>query len=140
MSDSNMGCSMLLIILVDYFSSSIEYKRDMFHAESCARVTRFCLEGLIKLSRTKKLLIALHDKDSLLKYLANVPMQLMPEVLEFVQLEEDLRKRMSMMYCLMRWWNMPALYSFIRTCFLSTKKRKGEGIVYRKRKGEGIVN
>jgi hypothetical protein len=112
----------------------------MFHAESCARVTRFCLEGLIKLSRTKKLLIALHDKDSLLKYLANVPMQLMPEVLEFVQLEEDLRKRMSMMYCLMRWWNMPALYSFIRTCFLSTKKRKGEGIVYRKRKGEGIVN
>ena len=72
--------------------SSIEYKRDMFHAESCARVTRFCLEGLLKLSRTKKLLIALHDKDSLLRYLANVPMQLMPEVLEFVQLEEDLHE------------------------------------------------
>jgi hypothetical protein len=34
------------------------------------------------LSRRNKLLIALHDKDSLLKYIANIPMQLMPEVLE----------------------------------------------------------
>ena len=82
-----------------------------------------------QLSRTKKLLIALHDKNSLLRYLANMPVQLMPEVMEFLQLEDDLRKRMSMMYCLMRWWNMPTLYSYNRTCSLSTKKRKGDGIV-----------
>jgi hypothetical protein len=50
-----------------------------------------------QLSRTKKLLIALHDKNSLLRYLANMPVQLMPEVMEFLQLEDDLRKRMSMM-------------------------------------------
>jgi hypothetical protein len=102
---------------------------DKFRGDSCARVARFCLERLIKLNRTKKLLIALHDKDSLLRYLAHMPMQLMPEVLEFLQLENNLRKRMSMMYCLMRWWNMPTLYSFNRTCSLSTKKRKLEGIV-----------
>jgi hypothetical protein len=102
----------------------------MFKGDSCARVARFCLKGVIKLSRTKKLLIALHHKDSLLRYLALMPVQLMPEVMEFLQLENNLQKRMSMMYCLMRYWNMPTLYSYNRTCSLSTKKRKGEGIVY----------
>jgi hypothetical protein len=110
-------------------NSSLEFKSNMFRKSGCARVARFCLEELIKLSRTKKLLIALHDKDSLLKYLAAMPVELMPEVLAFLQLEDNLRKRMSMMYFLMRWWNMPALYSFNRTCSLSTKKRKVEGIV-----------
>jgi hypothetical protein len=110
-------------------NSSIDFQHDMFRHSGCARVVRCCLEELTKLSRTKKLLIALHDKDSLLKYLAAMPVALMPEVLAFLQLEDNLRKRMSMMYCLMRWWNMPTLYSFNRTCSLSTKKRKVEGIV-----------
>jgi hypothetical protein len=111
-------------------ASDPQYKIDLFASSSCARVATMCLEGLMKLSRTKKLLIALHDKDSLLKYLAHMPVQLMPEVMEFLQMEDDLQKRMSMMYCLMRWWNMPSLYSYNRICSLSTKKRKGEGIVY----------
>jgi hypothetical protein len=35
--------------------------------------------GMLKLDRTQKLMLALQDKDSLLLYLANVPMKLMPE-------------------------------------------------------------
>ena len=35
------------------------------------------------LGRTRKILLALQDKDSLLQYLANVPVKLMPEVLAF---------------------------------------------------------
>ena len=116
-------------LLYLFQNSSLEFQSDMFCHSGCARVARFCLEELIKLSRTKKLLIALHDKDSLLKYLAAVPVELMPKVLAFLQLEDNLRKRMNMMYCLMRWWNMPTLYSYTRTCSLSTKKRKGDGIV-----------
>ena len=37
---------------------------------------------MLKLDRTDKILFALQDKDSLMKYLANVPVELIPEVLD----------------------------------------------------------
>ena len=58
-----------------------------------------------------KLLIAMHDKDSLLEYLANVPVELMPRVLNFVQMDRDEVMSLSMVYVSMRYWNMPSLYS-----------------------------
>ena len=64
-----------------------------------------------ELDRTSKILIALHDKESLLGYLANVPVELMPDVLAFIQRERDQSLSISMMYVAMRWWNMPSLYS-----------------------------
>jgi hypothetical protein len=42
-----------------------------------------CIGGLLQLDRTDKILLALLDKDSLLKYLANIPVELIPEVLAF---------------------------------------------------------
>ena len=73
--------------------------------------------------RTSKILIALHDKESLLEYLADLPVELMPEVLAFIQKERDQIHSMSMMYVAMRWWNMPSLYSF-HHCVSSNTKRK----------------
>jgi len=43
-----------------------------------------CIDRLLELDRTQKIMFALQDKDSLLKYLANVPVGLMPEVLAFL--------------------------------------------------------
>jgi len=60
-----------------------------------------------------KLLIAMHDKDSLLEYLANVPVELMPRVLNFVQMDRDEVMSLSMVYVSMRYWNMPSLYSHL---------------------------
>ena len=72
---------------------------------------------------TSKILIALHDKESLLEYLADVPVELMPEVLAFIQRESDQIQSISMMYAAMRWWNMPSLYSYY-CCVSSNTKRK----------------
>ena len=61
-----------------------------------------------------KILLALNDKESLLKYLANIPVELMSEVLAFSQsdgIECDCIN-LTIVYSTMRWWNMPMLYSF----------------------------
>jgi hypothetical protein len=63
---------------------------------------------LLKLGKRDKIVLALQDKDSLLKYLANVPVELIPEVLEFTRWEH---KHLRIVYSTMRWWNMPMLYS-----------------------------
>jgi hypothetical protein len=76
-----------------------------------------------KMDRTSKILIALHDKESLLEYLADVPLGLMPNVLAFIEKERDQTLSMSMMYVAMRWWNMPLLYSY-HCCVSSNTKRK----------------
>jgi hypothetical protein len=41
------------------------------------------IDRLLRLDCTQKILLALQDKDSLLQYLANVPVGLIPEVLAF---------------------------------------------------------
>jgi hypothetical protein len=85
------------------------------------------------LSRTDKLLIAMHDKDYLLKYLAIVPVELMPHVLDFIQrlgpeqLNKYENRSLSMMYVAMRWWNMLSLYSYYNSSGkvnTPTKKRR----------------
>jgi hypothetical protein len=75
------------------------------------------------LDRTSKILIALHDKESLLEYLADLSVELMPDVLSFVQRERDQIQSMSMMYAAMRLCNMPSIYSF-RHCVSSNTKKK----------------
>jgi hypothetical protein len=85
-----------------------------------------CIERLLELDRTQKILLALQDKDSLLKYLANIPVELIPEVLAFpLQQVDDRRqhKYLNGVYSTMRWWNMPMLYSY-RCCVKSDAKRK----------------
>jgi len=89
------------------------------------------LSSMYTLSRTDKLLIAMHDKDYLLEYLAIVPVELMPHVLDLIQrlrprqLKKYENRSLSMMYVAMRWWNMPSLYSYHNSCIkLNTKKRQ----------------
>jgi hypothetical protein len=82
---------------------------------------------MLDLDRTQKIILALQDKDSLLKYLANVPVELIPEVLEFTRWADDqpLNKHLNIFYSTMRWWNMPLLYSYYN-CVKSDAKRKRE--------------
>ena len=40
-----------------------------------------CIDSLLRMDRIEKILLALNDKESLLKYLANIPVELMSEVL-----------------------------------------------------------
>jgi hypothetical protein len=74
-----------------------------------------CIEKLLGLDQFQKIVLALQDKDSLLKYLANVPVKLIPEVLAFPCgriVNEHKHKHLSIVYSTMRWWNMPLLYSY----------------------------
>ena len=84
-------------------------------------------DTLLWLDSTQKILLALQDKDSLLKYLANVPVELMPEVLAFSQQDGNSRQHryLNIVYSTMRWWNMPLLYSY-HNCVKSDTKRKRE--------------
>ena len=95
-----------------------------------------CIDRLLELDRTEKILLALRDKDSLLKYLANVPVELIPDVLEFPQRVADEQHykhlnllystrhvHLNIVYSTMRWWNMPMLYSY-HSCVKSDTKRK----------------
>jgi hypothetical protein len=83
------------------------------------------IDRLIDFERTQKIMLALNDKDSLLKYLANVPLKLIPEVLGFPQqiVNQPQRKHLNIVYSIMRWWNMPMLYSY-NCCVKSDTKRK----------------
>jgi hypothetical protein len=97
---------------------------DIFSASS--RVD-CCIDRLLGLDQTQKIMLALQDKDSLLKYLANVPVELIPEVLAF-PLQRDANhcqhKHLNILYSTMRWWNMPMLYSYPHRCATSNTKRK----------------
>jgi hypothetical protein len=87
-----------------------------------------CIERLLALDRTEKIVLALQDKVSLLKYLANVPVDLIPEVLAFPRgqiVDEHKHKHLNIVYSTMRWWNMPLLYSYYN-CVQSDTKRKRE--------------
>jgi hypothetical protein len=67
------------------------------------------------MNQTQKIKFALQDMESLLKYLANVPVELIPEVLAFPHGRvDDLcpHKCFKIVYSTMRWWNMPMLYSY----------------------------
>jgi serine/threonine protein kinase len=72
------------------------------------------INRLLELYRTQKIVLALQDKDSLAQYLANVPVELMPEVLAFIRqkIYHSPHKHLSIVYSTMRLWNMPLLYSY----------------------------
>jgi hypothetical protein len=84
-----------------------------------------CIDNLLRLNRTEKILLALQDKDSLLGYLANLPLNLIPEVLAFSEWDYYLCPfiEVNIVYYTMRWWNMPMLYSY-HSCVKSDTKRK----------------
>jgi len=85
-----------------------------------------CINRLLEMDRTQKILLALRDKDSLLQYLTNVPVELIPAVLAFPLRRidnEHQHKHLNIVYCTMRWWNMPMLYSYCN-CVKSDTKRK----------------
>jgi hypothetical protein len=76
-----------------------------------------------------KIILALQDRDSLLHYLANIPVTLMPEVLAFpLQQEIDLcqRRYLNIVYSTMRWWNMPMLYSYHNYVKSDTKRKRDD--------------
>jgi hypothetical protein len=79
-----------------------------------------CIDLFLDFFRTEKIWFALQDKDSLLQYLANVPVDLIPEVLIFSQQHGC---QLNAVYSTMRWCNMPMLYSYC-CCVKSVTKRK----------------
>jgi len=63
-------------------------------------------------NRTNKLLSLFNAKESMMHYLEDVPVECMPEVLSFIQNEKDQKKLTNSMYAIVRYWEMPTLYSF----------------------------
>ena len=80
-----------------------------------------CIERMLEMNRVQKIVLALQDKDSLLQYLANVPVELIPEVLARID-DQCQQKHLNIVYFTMRWWNMPVLYYHL--CAKSNTKRK----------------
>jgi hypothetical protein len=87
-----------------------------------------CITKMLELDRADKIVLALQDKDSLLKYLANIPVELIPDVMAFPLqrvTNEQHYKHLNIVYSTMRWWNMPMLYSYHHDCSVkSDSKRK----------------
>jgi hypothetical protein len=84
-----------------------------------------CIDRLLQLDQTQKIMLALQDKESLLQYLVNKPVELIPEVLAFPYGRDDnehQHKHLNIVYSIMRWWNMP-MYSYYN-CVKSDAKRK----------------
>jgi len=93
---------------------------------------RGCVDRLLELDCTQKILLALQDKESLLKYLANVPLKLMPEVLAFPLrrvVNQPQHKHFNMVYSMIRWWNMPMLYSYHHFDKSDTKRKRDDYIL-----------
>jgi hypothetical protein len=115
---TSIGVKALLTCVFD--SSSLNAISESNHTLStieivhCRYVNGF-IDRLLELNQTQKIIFALQDKDSLLQYLANVPVELIPEVLAFPHGQFDnqpLHKHLNIVYSTMRWWNMPMLYSY----------------------------
>ena len=86
-----------------------------------------CIESMLLMDRAQKIMLALQDKDSLLKYLANVPVGLIPEVLAFPLRQVDNQRQhehLNILYSTMRWWNMPLLYSYYCGVKSNTKTKR----------------
>jgi hypothetical protein len=103
-------------------------KIDMFHNLQSYNHMVSCIDRLLRLDRIQKILFALQDKKLLLNYLAIVPVGLLPEVLAFPHgqdvVDEHQHKYLNIVYSIMRWWNMPMLYSYHQDCVKSDSKRE----------------
>jgi hypothetical protein len=93
----------------------------------CSRLVQGCIDNLLRLTRIQKIILALNDKDSLLQYLANLPLNLIPEVLAFSQAHGC---QLNAMYSTMRWWNMPLLYSYYSYVKSDTKRKRSPSLYY----------
>ena len=82
-----------------------------------------CIDRMLEMNRVQKIVLALQDKDSILQYLANIPVELIPEVLARID-DQCQQKHLNIVYFTMRWWNMPVLYSYYHLCAKSNTKRK----------------
>ena len=84
-----------------------------------------CIHRLLEMDRTDKIFVALQDKDSLLQYLSNVPVELMPEVLAFPlrRIDDEHEHEHLNVYSTMRRWNIHMLHSY-HNCVKSDTKRK----------------
>jgi hypothetical protein len=118
---------------IDMFSYAFEMGDFIFSDQGSDNSSSYrlcsCIDGLLhlllQLDRKQKLLLALQDKNSLLNYLADAPVKLMPEVLAFRlrrAVDKSQRKHLNVVYSIMRWWNMPLLYSY------KTQKRKARSV------------
>jgi hypothetical protein len=86
-----------------------------------------CIGRMLEMNRAQKIVLALQDKDSLLQYLANIHVELIPEVLAFPHGQVDdqhQHEHLNIVYSTMRWLNIPALYSYDDCCVKSDTKRK----------------
>jgi hypothetical protein len=121
---TSIGVQALLTCVFDSSSlnaiSESNHILNLMHLLSHNHNLQRCIERLLRMDRIEKVLLALDDKESLLKYLANVPVELIPEVLIFSQQHGC---RLNAVYSTMRWWNMPLLYSY-HICVKSDTKRK----------------
>jgi hypothetical protein len=126
---TSIGVKALLTCVFD--SSSLNAISESNHTLStieivhCRYVNGF-IDRLLELNQTQKIIFALQDKDSLLQYLANVPIELIPDVLAFPLRridDEHEHEHLNIVYSTMRWWNMPLLYSYY-DCVKSDTKRK----------------
>jgi len=135
---TSVGIRAIFSCVFDHTSLNAIYKSN--HTCSIFALDLFSLGSInSELNRTDKLLLAIQDKDSLLGYLANVPVELMPHVLaclaRFWERESDAMTNQehgkilsrSMVYVAMRWWNMLSLYSYYNSSGkvnTPTKKRR----------------
>jgi len=86
-----------------------------------------CIDRMLEMNRAQKIVLALQDKDSLLQYLANIRVELIPEVWAFPHRRVDdqhQHEHLNIVYSTMRWWNMPMIYSYYHCCVYSNTKRK----------------
>ena len=126
---TSIGVKALLTCVFD--SSSLNAISESNHTLGRMKIFHWdeledCIDRLLQLYRMQKIVLALQDKESLLKYLAHVPVVLIPEVLAFPQgrfANEHQHKHLNIVYSTMRWWNMPMLYSY-NCCVKSDTKRK----------------
>jgi hypothetical protein len=114
--------------LYDYKPRGVVQTARTHHLTPYTNILQGCINRLLGLDKTQKMLLAMKDKDSLIQYLANVPVDLMPEVLALPLLQyangrQHEHKHLNIVYSTMRWWNMPLLYSN-HNCVKSDAKRK----------------
>jgi hypothetical protein len=97
----------------------------IFSEENNKKLQGF-IDGMLQLDRTQKIMLALQNKDSLLKYLTNVPVELIPEILRFPQrvVNQPQHKHLNIVNSTMRWWNMPMLYSYHHNCCLKPDSKR----------------
>jgi serine/threonine protein kinase len=97
----------------------------IFSEENNKKLQGF-IDGMLQLDRTQKIMLALQNKDSLLKYLTNVPVELIPEILRFPQrvVNQPQHKHLNIVYSTMRWWNMPMLYLYHHNCSVKPDSKR----------------